>query len=67
MVHAEQYHQGRLKNEYISGKGWVHEWNSELNTNKGTTYRAYRNQPWEVEAFDRQEGLAKIVAAELGL
>lgn len=61
MVHAEQYHTGRLANN-----GYAHYWNGQLNTNRGTTYSAYRNQPWEEEAFGRQAALAAAVLEELG-
>lgn len=62
MVHAEQYHQGRL-----AWKGGTQLWNGEVITNKGSTYARYRAQPWEVEAFDRQKELAAIVYKQLGL
>lgn len=65
LVHAEQYHQGRLKKKFESKKGWVHYWNSSLSYNKGTTYNAYRNQPWEKEAWSRQAGLAERVCQDL--
>lgn len=61
LVHAEQYFQGRLKKEYIRGKGWAHSWNDNLSKNRGSTYRAYRNQPWEQEAWARQGELAEKV------
>lgn len=62
LVHAEQYHEGRLKIEYLRGHGQVHMWNGEFVTNKGSTYQAYRDQPWEKEAFERQEILFKEVS-----
>lgn len=65
LVHAEQYKQGRLKQEFVSGKGFVHSWNGSLNTNRGSTYRAYRNQPWEIEAWSRQAELAEKVCQDL--
>lgn len=61
LVHAEQYHQKRLKKEYITGRGWMHSWQGELNKNRGSTYQAYRNQPWEQEAWGRQAELAEAV------
>lgn len=61
MVHAEQYHQKRLVKEYVSSKGWVHSWHGSIEYSKGTTYRSYRSQPWEAEAFDRQNELATRV------
>jgi len=61
LVHAEQYYEGRLKIEYLRGHGQVHMWNGEFITNKGSTYQAYRDQPWEKEAFERQVILAKEI------
>lgn len=64
LVHAEQYHTGRLTQTNLR----TQLWNGEAVTNKGTTYDAYRKLPWEVEAFDRQDKLAKqitdMIAAE---
>jgi hypothetical protein len=60
MVHAEQYHQGRL-----AWNGRVQIWNGEVNTNKGSTYARYRAQPWEVEAFGRQDELTNVVMSQL--
>lgn len=60
MVHAEQYHQGRLVQ-----KNGTRFWNGEACNNKGSTYARYRAQPWEVEAFSRQNELAAIVIREL--
>ena len=65
LVHAEQYHLGRLKQTYKPKKGFVHYWNGDLTDNKGTTYNAYRNQPWEKEAWARQAELAEKVCSDL--
>lgn len=65
LVHAEQYYEGRLKHQYVRGKGFIHSWNGNRNTSKGTTYRAYRNQPWEQEAWSRQAELAEKVCCDL--
>lgn len=65
LVHAEQYKQGRLSHVYVSGKGFVHSWNGSRNHSRGTTYRAYRNQPWEIEAWGRQAELAEKVCKDL--
>ena len=65
LVHAEQYHEGRLKKQFIRGKGFIHSWNGSKNHSKGTTYRAYRNQPWEIEAWSRQAELAEKVCSDL--
>ena len=64
LVHAEQYHLGKLKKKFSTRKGWMHYWNGELG-NKGTTYKAYRDQPWEQEAWTRQAGLAEKVSMAL--
>lgn len=65
LVHAEQYHEGRLINTFDDRKRvWRFEWHGEK-TNQGTTYKAYRNQPHEIEAWTRQESLAWDVVAEL--
>ena len=61
LVHAEQYHQGRLAHVFHKKKGWLHHWKGELNTSKGKTYNSYRNQPWEIEAFDRAPVLVRQV------
>ena len=60
LVHAEQFHEKRLKQ-----KGSVMYWYDEKVKNKGSTYASYRKQPWEVEAFNRQKQLAKLVTKEL--
>ena len=65
LVHAEQYHQKRLQNRLRVGK-WIHLWNGEVDTNRGSTYAAYRKQPWEVEAFSRQQELAAKVIEAMG-
>lgn len=60
MVHAEQYDEGRLE--------WcgVHRWHGSA-VRTGSTYASYRSLPWEVEAFERQEGLAAQLKSQLGL
>jgi len=65
-VHAEQYKQGRLAQVWDNRKGYIYQWCGQINFNKGTTYAKYREQPWEVEAFDRQEALAKTVFNMMG-
>ncbi len=64
LVHAEQYHTKKLKKKFARGKGWMHYWNGEVGK-KGTTYKAYRNQPWEQEAWGRQAELAEKVCVVL--
>ena len=67
LVHGEQYHTGRLKLLWSDSKRrWVHEWNGEVVYTAGTTYKSYREQPWEVEAWSRQEKLAQMVMDRLG-
>ena len=60
LVHAEQFKKGKLK-IHSTNKGYVHYWNGERVTNKGMTYNSYRKQPWEAEAFARQDVLSKKV------
>ena len=64
LVHAEQYHTGKLKKKYVQKKGWLHHWNGTPGK-KGTTYKAYRDQPWEQEAWNRQMYLAEKVCSIL--
>lgn len=62
LVHAEQFHTGRLGYMYNTlHNRYDYSWNGQLNTNRGTTYMAYREQPWEQEAFGRQGELAQKV------
>lgn len=61
MVHAEQYQTGRLA---WNGRNQI--WMGQVSYNRGTTYNAYRSQPWEEEAFARQESLARAVLDVLG-
>lgn len=64
LVHAEQYHTGKLKKKFVQKKGWMHHWNGTPGK-KGTTYKAYRDQPWEQEAWNRQMYLAERVCSIL--
>lgn len=61
LVHAEQFHTGKLDTTTDKYGRWVSVWHGNRHDNKGTTYNAYRNQPWEKEAFERQAELAKKV------
>lgn len=61
LVHAEQYYQKRLVSKFDRKQGWVSLWNGEKNKSKGSTFSSYMNQPWEIEAYGRQEELVKIV------
>ena len=65
LVHAEQYHEKRLTKKFEARHGWIHSWNGTKSFNKGSTYRAYRNQPWEQEAWSRQAELAEKVCQDL--
>lgn len=65
LVHAEQFHECRLGLEWDDRQGWVYSWYGERNPNRGTTYKAYRNQPWEQEAYTRQAELAERVCSIL--
>lgn len=62
MVHAEQYHEGRLGHTFHHGFKWL--WNGSMYRNR-TTYASYRQQPWEQEAFDRQGQITEWVMADL--
>jgi hypothetical protein len=54
LVHAEQYYQKRLQQKKRSGR-WFYFWNGEI------TRKSYWNQPWEIEARQRQKELAMTV------
>ena len=63
MVHAEQYHEGRLSHTFQRGKfHWL--WHGQAYRNR-RVYAAYRQQPWEQEAFDRQTIITEWVMADL--
>lgn len=61
LVHAEQYYQKRLASRYGRKQGWVYYWNGEKNNSKGATFNSYMNQPWEIEAYQRQGELVNTV------
>jgi hypothetical protein len=66
LVHAEQYHEGRLQvlrtiNGYVRHYKEKNDDNEQVVKSKGKTYNAYRNLPWEVEAFSRQDEIARAV------
>ena len=65
LVHAEQYFEKRM--EFVLNKKyqWQVVWQGKPSKNKGSTYARYRAQPWEIEAFERQEELAKFVMEQL--
>lgn len=60
LKHAEQYNQGRLFHD-----GVVAYWNGNKINSKGTTYKAYRKLPWEIEAFACQEELATKITNKI--
>lgn len=58
LIHNEQYNTGRL-----SLKMGVDYWKGNKVDNKGSTYKAYRNQPWEKEAFkDQRKRITNILS-----
>ena len=60
LVHAEQFYTGKLEHVKVPRKGYRMAWNGAVGS-KGTTHNAYLNQPWEKEAFGRQQELASRV------
>lgn len=60
LVHAEQYMTKRL--EWNMNKAcWM--WEQKKCMNMGTTHNAYMNQPWEKEAYERQDkGANELIA-----
>lgn len=65
LVHAEQFAEGRFSVDAVS-----YQWNGQRVKLK-TSYDTYMKQPWEVEAFGRQEEVKNkiidILAEELGV
>lgn len=63
MVHGEQFNTGKLKFEW-KNRDWVAMWmGTEGELSK--TYRSYLDQPWEKEAFERQQALAAYAYVKL--
>jgi hypothetical protein len=60
LIHNEQFNTGRL----VWDKG-MRQWMGDTVNNKGTTYKAYRKQPWEIEAFDNQKLKAQRILKEM--
>jgi hypothetical protein len=56
LVHAEQYMTDKLAID-----AGYHRWNGNKVVNKGSTYSAYRSQPWEIEAFEQQSKNAEKI------
>ena len=65
LVHAEQYFEKRMELVLNKKYQWQVVWQGEPSKNMGTTYARYRAQPWEIEAFERQEELAMFVMEQL--
>jgi hypothetical protein len=78
LVHAEQHHEGRLDIQYertgTSKNGfptyeWVRRWNGEVHQAPSAAYSgfgtAYRELPWEAEAFGRQNELFQLIWAQM--
>lgn len=63
-VHAEQYARGEYDLEYNRNKQkWMFRWGKEYHpvdpaVNVNSDYDAYLQQPWELEAFRRENELA---------
>lgn len=59
LVHAEQYMTGRL--EWNMSKAcWM--WEKKKCLNMGSTHNSYMNQPWEKEAYERQDqGASELI------
>lgn len=56
LIHASQFYTKKL-----NVKQGTFYWNGSKVNKKGTTYNSYRNQPWEVEAYDGQANLTRKV------
>ena len=67
MVHAQQYHEGRLELKYTKRSGWKYWWNGRVSEHQGESMSTYLRQPWEVEALELQDILALFVCDELGI
>lgn len=64
MVHAEQYHTGRLQDMWDSKtQSWLSVWEGNIiqDAQPDTNYEEYLKLPWEVEAFDRQGDLVEYL------
>ena len=56
LIHASQFYTKKLDVKY-----GTFFWNGSKVGKKGTTFNSYRNQPWEVEAYDGQADLTRKV------
>jgi hypothetical protein len=61
LVHGEQFHTRRLSFKWSNKKcNWVAYWDGQENS-LTNNHAKYLKQPWEQEAFRRQEALAAMV------
>ena len=68
LVHAEQYHTGKLKSSDLGLKIWDNTtYANRTNYRSVKGYKKYRDLPWEVEAWDRQSVLANQVLTDLNI
>lgn len=65
LVHAEQFNENRLETRYLPSVGYAYFWHGKRWKDKGTSYQAYLNQPWEKEAYERQTKLVEQVCATM--
>lgn len=65
LVHAEQFKLGKLQAVLTPSQKWIALWEGQEVNFKVKSYEKYKALPWEQEAFDRQERLAKIVNERL--
>lgn len=61
-IHYDQWCSGRLAFDYTAR---CYTWYDKVINNKGTTKNSYTNQPWEVEAFAKQESIYALVMNRL--
>ena len=63
LTHAEQYYTGRLKHQYSRAhESWVPVWQDE-EWRYASSFKKYREQPWEVEARRVAAQLTKEIKA----
>ena len=63
LVHAEQYHTGRMKDRNKTCR----EWDGQIMKSSEKNYQTYLNLPWEIDARSRQGLLAVQVMKNLGM
>ena len=59
--HNNHYKDKQFYTKKLNVKQGTFYWNGSKVGRKGTTFNSYRNQPWEVEAYDGQSGLTRKV------